>query len=214
MPKQYIGLYNHIVPPSHIVNSNYYLFKKGIRPAWEDPFVTTLSQIILSNAFLFLLKDKMQKEGNGQYSYRKTSRRIALTSGGSTQYVLVPAPTLFSFALLKTASLSAQVLAAIGETLETPFSTPGAPLSPSAPHLDQVTGIIVSSRKAFYRINIWTRLADTREHVEDIGKHFKYDVLSFPAGSKGTGQDKLASDVEFTSHEASQSKHKSKGWTV
>ena len=26
-----------IVPPSHIaVNSNYYLFKDGIKPAWED----------------------------------------------------------------------------------------------------------------------------------------------------------------------------------
>ena len=33
-----LRLYNNIVPPSHIaVNSNYYLFKKGIKPAWEDP---------------------------------------------------------------------------------------------------------------------------------------------------------------------------------
>lgn len=29
---------NSIVPPSHIaVNANYYLFKAGIKPAWEDP---------------------------------------------------------------------------------------------------------------------------------------------------------------------------------
>lgn len=29
---------NSIVPPSHIAtNSNYYLFKDGIKPAWEDP---------------------------------------------------------------------------------------------------------------------------------------------------------------------------------
>lgn len=31
------GLYNNIVPPSNLgANSNYYLFKQGIVPAWED----------------------------------------------------------------------------------------------------------------------------------------------------------------------------------
>lgn len=34
----YFARFNSIVPPSHIaVNSNYYLFKSGIKPAWEDP---------------------------------------------------------------------------------------------------------------------------------------------------------------------------------
>lgn len=31
------SLYNNIVPPSLIhPNSNYYMFKSGIKPAWED----------------------------------------------------------------------------------------------------------------------------------------------------------------------------------
>lgn len=35
--REFWGLYNHIVPPSFIsANSNFYLFKEGIRPAWED----------------------------------------------------------------------------------------------------------------------------------------------------------------------------------
>lgn len=43
------SLYNHIVPPSHIAaNSNYYLFKKGIRPAWEDVCVREFALQLLS----------------------------------------------------------------------------------------------------------------------------------------------------------------------
>ena len=59
------------------------------------------------------------------------------------------------------------------------------------------------------------RAADERAKVEDIGRHFKYGVLGFAAGSaKSGGPDKLASDVEFVSHEDSQRRSKGKGWTV
>lgn len=114
------------------------------------------------------------------------------------------------------------MLAAIGETFEIPYTT--APLSPKslneAPIQDQVTGVIVSSRKAFFRLNIWTRDSDEKSKVEDIGKHFKYGVMgygdNFGKGKSGQAMDgkSLQSDVEFTSHEAAQSRHKSKGWTV
>lgn len=36
--EEFWGLYNTIVPPSTLpLKSNYYLFKDGIIPAWEDP---------------------------------------------------------------------------------------------------------------------------------------------------------------------------------
>ena len=36
--EEFWGLYNNIVPPSNLPQSaNYYLFKNGIQPAWEDP---------------------------------------------------------------------------------------------------------------------------------------------------------------------------------
>ena len=36
--EEFWGLYNDIVPPSNLPQSaNYYLFKSGIQPAWEDP---------------------------------------------------------------------------------------------------------------------------------------------------------------------------------
>ena len=107
------------------------------------------------------------------------------------------------------------MLAAIGETFETPYNTQGTLPPADYPHQDQLTGVIVSSRKTFYRINIWTRNSDVKEKVEDIGRHFKYGVLGYAQGSKsGAGMEKLASDVEFVSHEASQNRNKSKGWTV
>ncbi|KAJ3382328.1 hypothetical protein HDU92_004811 [Lobulomyces angularis] len=32
------GIYNHAVPPSNLpLQANYYLFRNGIKPAWEDP---------------------------------------------------------------------------------------------------------------------------------------------------------------------------------
>ena len=91
-----------------------------------------------------------------------------------------------------------QMLAAVGETFETKY---GADPSPDMPFTDEVTGVIVSSRKAFYRISIWTRSGDSREKVEDIGKHFKYGVLN-PSGKMGGGG--YSTDVEFQSHRDSQ----------
>jgi translation initiation factor 4E len=36
--EEFWGTYNNIVPPSQLpAKANYYLFKDGIAPAWEDP---------------------------------------------------------------------------------------------------------------------------------------------------------------------------------
>ncbi|PWN22671.1 eukaryotic translation initiation factor 4E [Microstroma glucosiphilum] len=36
--EEFWGLYNNIIPPSELPQkANYYLFKEGIQPAWEDP---------------------------------------------------------------------------------------------------------------------------------------------------------------------------------
>jgi hypothetical protein len=106
-----------------------------------------------------------------------------------------------------------QMLAAIGETLETPFVAPSAenPLpsaTPSPTFSNEITGVIVSSRKAFYRINIWTRTSNPgdEERIKNIGKHFKYGVLGLEEGLKISERDKVSSDVEFVSHKDSQAK--------
>ncbi|BGO94187.1 hypothetical protein NBRC10512_001335 [Rhodotorula toruloides] len=196
--EEFWGLYNNIVPPSMLgANSNYYLFKQGIKPAWEDE----------ANAH------------GGKWS-------VQLPRGKYTDQI--DAFWLYT------------MLAAIGETFETPFVPPSAPSSSDAPSSDspaqpsttasqpapslppssqtEITGVIVSTRKAFYRINIWTRSSSpsSREKIENVGRQFKYNVLGFEYGGKvGFGEkDKVSSDVEFVSHTDSQNKGNKNRWTV
>ncbi|KAK4049582.1 eukaryotic translation initiation factor 4E [Microbotryomycetes sp. JL201] len=178
-------LYNNIVPPSLIhPNSNYYLFKEGIKPAWEDP----------------------ANSKGGKWS-------VQLPRGKYSDQI-------DSFWLYT-------MLAAIGETLETPFVAPSSTSAPpsditsqSAPSSfsNEITGVIVSSRKAFYRINIWTRTSspNDKQRIENIGKHFKYGVLGLEGNFKVSERDKVSSDVEFVSHKDSQAKYGTKvtKWTV
>lgn len=97
------------------------------------------------------------------------------------------------------------MLAAIGETFETPYTANGT-LPADMNFTDEVTGVIVSSRKAFYRISIWTRSSDSRPLAENVGRHFKYGVLGMPEGKKvATGDGRgIQSDCEFQSHASSQ----------
>lgn len=105
-----------------------------------------------------------------------------------------------------------QMLSAIGETLESPFSG-------SAPRAatEAVTGIIMSARPNFYRIAIWTRTADEEAsgdldaRLMDIGRHFKVGILGRQLGEKAHGG--LLSEVEFQSHKESEKK-KGKKFTV
>ncbi|GAA5974975.1 hypothetical protein JCM21900_004995 [Sporobolomyces salmonicolor] len=185
--EEFWGLYNNIVPPSLLnANSNYYLFKEGIKPAWED---------------------EANSQG-GKWS-------VQLPRGKYTEQI--------DHFWLYT------MLAAIGETFETPYPTPSdstaasspSPSSPSplpAAFSNEITGVIVSARKAFYRINIWTRTAAPadRARIENIGRHFKYGVCGFDKGMNFSEKDKVSSDVEFVSHKDSQAKYGTKvqKWTV
>lgn len=118
------------------------------------------------------------------------------------------------------------MLAAIGETFETPYglsinptSQPQTPaeVSSLSTFTDEVTGVIVSSRKMFYRISIWTRTSDARAKVESIGRHLKAILdesgkkIGAKAGQAGGG---IASDVEFVSHRDSQKKGNKNVWTI
>ncbi|GAA5990587.1 hypothetical protein JCM11641_007795 [Rhodosporidiobolus odoratus] len=189
--EEFWGLYNNIVAPSVLSssNSNYYLFKKGVKPAWEDP----------------------ANEQGGKWA-------VQLPRGKYTESV--------DMMWLNT------MLAAIGETFETPFTSTSAPSSPASAaspsplpssFSNEITGVIVSARKAFFRINIWTRsssassegegkedLEKVKERIENIGRHFKYGILGFVEGKASFGdRDKVSSDVEFASHHGPKGK-----WTV
>ncbi|GAA6056942.1 hypothetical protein JCM3770_007155 [Rhodotorula araucariae] len=191
------GLHNNIVPPSTLgQNANYYLFKEGIKPAWEDD----------ANA------------QGGKWS-------VQLPRGKYTDHI----DRFWLYTML----------AAIGETFETPYVSPSAadpaaaaptttstaPAPLPSTFSNEITGVIVSTRKAFFRINIWTRSSspEAEARVKNIGRHFKYGVLGFnEKGGLGiAASDKVSSDVEFQSHKDSQQKYGSKSsgqagtkWTV
>lgn len=124
---------NNIAPVSELaLKSDYNLFKKGVRPEWEDP----------------------QNKHGGRWSYQvKAKERI------DEMWLHV-------------------MLAAIGETLEDEGD-------------NEVMGVVVNVRKAFYRIGVWTRtigkplpgskdaaeksrtFEQGRAVLEKIGKRFK-----------------------------------------
>lgn len=115
------------------------------------------------------------------------------------------------------------MLAAIGETFETPYvpasDSSSSSTSPAAPlpstFADEVTGVIVSSRKAFYRISLWTRSSapEDRAKLENIGRQFKYNVLGLNAAMSISQSDKVSSEVEFMSHADSQTKVSRSLWS-
>ncbi|WRT70841.1 uncharacterized protein IL334_007840 [Kwoniella shivajii] len=170
--EEFWGLYNNIIPPSQLPGkANYYLFKDGIMPAWEDP------------------KNKM----GGKWSIQVPKEKSKGAIDKMWLYTM---------------------LAAIGETFETPLAKPDDKEAPAPTQSDLVTGVIVSSRPAFYRISIWTRNApDTSLPESDalmariltIGKHFKVSVLGYELDQKlVTGG--FQTEIMFESHRDSEKK--------
>ncbi|GFZ51359.1 hypothetical protein JCM24511_09120 [Saitozyma sp. JCM 24511] len=171
--EEFWGLYNNVVPPSQLPGkANYYLFKDGIMPAWEDP----------------------QNKNGGKWAIQLPRDKSKPVIDQMWLYTM---------------------LAAIGETFETPLAAPGE--KPAAPEAsDLVTGVIVSSRPGFYRINIWTRQAPDSalpeadplmNRILTIGKHFKVDVLGYKLDQKlVTGG--FQTEVSFESHKDSEKKGK------
>lgn len=168
--EEFWGLYNNIVPPSQLPQkANYYLFKEGIIPAWEDEANKNGGKWSIQ-----LPKDKNRSNIDKMWLYT--------------------------------------MLAAIGETFDPELTKADLAGSPPEP---VITGVIVSTRPQFYRVSIWTRVAPSqaeddplRKRIEQIGRHFKLQVLGYAEGQKLAGP--LATEVEFLSHKDSEKKGKAK----
>ena len=130
--EEFWGLYNNIVPPSQLPGkANYYLFKvswrhlrftrsdmqDGIMPAWEDPANKHGGKWAIQ-----VPRDKTKSVIDKMWLY---------TVSRSTYVAVVNAKV--------------QMLAAIGETFETPLPKDGQD-APVPAKSDLVTGVIVSAR--------------------------------------------------------------------
>ncbi|WVN89791.1 uncharacterized protein L203_105021 [Cryptococcus depauperatus CBS 7841] len=178
--EEFWGLYNNIIPPSQLPGrANYYLFKNGIIPAWEDS----------------------QNKNGGKWS-------IQVPKKNETK-VAIDKMWLYT------------MLAAIGETFETPTSDESGN-APSPTQSDLITGVIVSPRPAFYRISIWTRESASADALEsdplkarllNIGKHFKTSVLGYDLDTKLV-EGGFQTEVTFDAHRDSEKKQNKNKFSV
>jgi len=169
--EEFWGTYNNIVAPSQLpIKANYYLFKDGIMPAWEDP----------------------ENKNGGKWSVQVPKDKSRGVIDKMWLYTM---------------------LAAIGETYETPLPTKEEP-NPVPKDSNLVTGVLMSCRGSFYRISIWTRQApDTNLPESDplmariltIGRYLKVNVLGYALDQKLV-QGSLQSEVTFESHKDSEKK--------
>jgi translation initiation factor 4E len=131
-----VSLYNNIVPPSHIaVNSNYYLFKKGVKPAWEDEYAIELAGENLSND---APRSANAKGGKWAIQVPRDKSRDSIDRWWLYTVRSDQDASLASFLI------HVQMLAAIGETLEGPYTESGEEPAKDAKFTDEVTGVIVS----------------------------------------------------------------------
>jgi translation initiation factor 4E len=112
------------------------------------------------------------------------------------------------------------MLAAIGETFETPLAVadPSLPSGPP-PTADLITGVIFSTRPNFYRIAIWTRASPGPEaeaatdellkRITLVGRNFKTAVMGYEEGKPlVVGSGGFQTEVEFINHRDSEKKDK------
>lgn len=152
---------NNITPTSELaLKSDYHLFKKGIRPEWEDA----------------------QNKHGGRFhpvpsifeADRCYYRQMELPIQGSASSSLLPTHTLIRlFPDKRSAPIDELwlhvMLAAIGETLENNDDD------------GEVMGVVVNVRKGFYRVGLWTKT---------VGKSVPGGGEGDVAGGKGRNPEK------------------------
>ncbi|KAI9255327.1 nucleoporin Nup186/Nup192/Nup205 [Sporodiniella umbellata] len=140
------GVYNNIPKVSILEqNSNYHVFKQGVRPEWEDPY----------NA------------NGGKFSVQLPRNR---TGEAINDYWLN------------------LMLAMFGEQFK---------------YEDEICGAVVSVRKVFYRVSLWTKTSERNERIETTGRQLK-EFLNL--GN--------TSSVDFTPHGDSANKSSENRFTV
>ncbi|KAK9458106.1 translation initiation factor eIF 4e-like domain-containing protein [Dipodascopsis uninucleata] len=145
--EEFWGVYNNIPKASEIpLKSDYHLFKKGIRPEWEDK----------------------QNQNGGKWAYQCQDKRT------------VNIDELWLHTLLS----------AVGETLEDESD-------------NEIMGVVVTIRKAHYRISVWTRTHNNEKILKSIGRRFK-ESLNLPPSEVVT----FASHADAASSGSARAKSK------
>jgi len=196
--EEFWGLYNNIVPPSNLPQkANYYLFKEGIIPAWEDA---------------------ANKDG-GKWSIQLPRDKNRGVIDQMWLYTMLAAiGETFDPALSEAAKLAASLPLDAPKPVPSKSIITGVIVSarPSFYRLSIWTRLAPSSNPPVdaasnaHPSEVGEAL---RQRIEAIGKHFKTSVLGYAEGARLGGQ--LSTEVEFVSHKDSEKKPKgAKKWII
>jgi len=187
--EEFWGLHNNIMPPSHLgQKANYYLFKEGIIPAWEDSANKDGGKWSIQ-----LPRDKTREKINQMWLHTMLAAigetfdpalSEAAKSGENppqsiiTGVIVSARPTFYRLSIWTRLAAS-------------PNSMPET--SADMPPSEQGEALL--------------------KRIEAIGKHFKTFVLGFQEGARLAGP--MSTDVEFISHKDSERKPKAgKKWII
>lgn len=197
--EEFWGLYNNIVPPSNLPpKANYYLFKEGIIPAWEDA---------------------ANKDG-GKWSIQLPRDKNRSVIDQMWLYTMLAAiGETFDPALSDAAKEAASLPPDAPKPAPPKSIITGVIVSarPSFYRLSIWTRLAPSSNPSPDSLPPDTHPSEFGEslrlRIEAIGKHFKTSVLGYTEGQRLGGN--LSTEVEFLSHKDSEKKPKgAKKWVI
>ncbi|KAG8930418.1 eukaryotic translation initiation factor 4E [Tulasnella sp. 419] len=201
--EEFWGVYNNIIPPSQLPQkANYYLFKEGIIPAWEDEANKWGGKWSIQ-----LPRDKNRERIDKMWLYTMLAA-IGETfdqtftksvSGDSTEELTTAPPTSLVTGVIVSTRPQFYRLS-IWTRL-----APGVSVPPNATTTRALTSNGFSPALPPHPSEEGDGL---RERIENIGRHFKTNVLGFPEAQKLGGP--LATEVEFASHKDSEKKGRGK----
>ncbi|CAD6890649.1 unnamed protein product [Tilletia laevis] len=180
--EEFWGLYNNIIPPSDLpARANYYLFKDGIRPAWEDPananggkwsiqLPRDKSRESINTLWLHTMLQAIGETLEASYPENVPNQAGSFEDELVTGVIMSARPNFYRIVIWTRRA---------DDDLEAHASNPNA----DAPETKLATRLI------------------------DIGKQFKVNVLGYKLeGKAGAGSSGFATEVEFQSHRESEKK--------
>ncbi|KII93218.1 hypothetical protein PLICRDRAFT_170997 [Plicaturopsis crispa FD-325 SS-3] len=189
--EEFWGLYNNIIPPSQLPQkANYYLFKEGIIPAWEDD-----ANKLGGKWSIQLPKDKNRGNVDRMWLYTmlaaigETFDPLLTSAAPGTS---TPPQSLITGVIVSTRPQFYRLSIWTRLAPSAPSSSPGQPSS-------SPTSSSISDADAEENERL-------RARIEGVGRHFKGSVLGYADNAKLAGP--LATEVEFLSHKDSEKKGK------
>ncbi|KAK0539637.1 eukaryotic translation initiation factor 4E [Tilletia horrida] len=180
--EEFWGLYNNIIPPSELPpKANYYLFKDGIRPAWEDPANTNGGKWSIQ-----LPRDKSKESINTLWLH------TMLQAIGETLEASFPDNVPNQSSSIEDELVTGVIMSARPNFYRIAIWTRKAD--------DDLDAHAASPKQEAAETKLAKRLLD-------IGRQFKVNVLGYKLDARaGAGSSGFATEVEFQSHRESEKK--------